>query len=104
MPGIIDRYKREDFTISQRTGISDGKPVFGTITAHGFSLDYSRQDGTSFGVVHRGKTFYVAPLDSTPTLPCKITLNGVEYEAETVERLMTLGGELWGYKIVAFGG
>lgn len=104
MPGIIDRYKRETYTISQRSGISDGKPTFSTITARGFSLDVSREDGTEFGTVHRGKVFFVAPLDSVPTLPCKITLDNVEYEVQTIERLMTLGGVLWGYKIVAFGG
>ena len=103
MPGLIDRYKRETYTIKQRSGIVDGKPTFTEIQAQGLSLDTSKDDESSFGTVHRGKVFFVAPLDSTPQIPCKIVYDGVEYDVRTVERLMTLRGELWGYKLVAFG-
>ena len=104
MAGLIDRYKREDFTISQRTSISDGKPVFTTISARGFSIDMSYDSLTAFGNVHRGKVFYVAPLDSTPTMPCQITHDGLDYDVKSIEVLRTLSGVLWGYRLTAVGG
>lgn len=104
MPGPIDRYKRETYTIKQRSTIVDGKPTFTETEAHGLSLDLGLDELSVFGQVHRGKVFFVAPLASTPQLPCVIVFDGVEYDVQTVERLMTLGGTLWGYKLVAFGG
>lgn len=104
MAGPIERYKRETYTIKQRSSIVDGKPTFSEISARGLSLDLSKDEVSKYGNVARGRVFFVAPLDSTPTMPCKIVFDSVEYDVQSIEVLKTLRGALWGYKLVAFGG
>ena len=103
MPGLIEKYKRDTFTLKRRSGISDGKPTFSSETCEGLSLDMTKEEISVFGLNHRGKVFYVCPLETTPQLPCKITFDGLDYDVQTIEVLRTLRGELWGYRMIAFG-
>ena len=103
MAGIIERNARDQATIRQRIGITDGKDVWGDVQCRCFVLDFEQSDKEYFGAIQNGKIFMVAPMATDPQLPGRILHNGEEYEIRGIRTYRNLKGVLMGYRIAVAG-
>ena len=105
MAGIIERIAKNPATILQRTGITDGKPVWSEISCLCFPFDFEQSDKEYFGAIQDGKIFMVAPLelDTPPELPGRIVYDGIEYDIRGIRTYRNLKGVCMGYRIAVAG-
>ncbi len=105
MAGMIERNANFPLALKQRTGITDGKPIFGSpVPCLGMVFGLSQNDINRLGSIQDGKVFLVAPLESHPALPGFITYDGKDYEIKSLKIIRNLKGIVQGYRIVAVGG
>jgi len=104
MAGLIERNAKNIISLKQRTGISDGKPVFGTaVSCLAMIFDFRQSDKNEFGSIQNGKIFLIAPLSSPPALPGFVSCDGNDYEMKSVKILRNLKGVVLGYRVAAAG-
>ena len=101
--GIIEKHAKTAATLKQRSGISDGKPIWSGSSCTVMELSYTRSDVERFGTIANGKIFLVSPLPFTPTLPGRIVCGGVEYDIKGIRTYRNLKGVLIGYRMAVAG-
>ena len=104
MAGIIEKNAKNPITIRIASDIVDGETSFVNHAAMAMVFESSQLAFDNYGTVQHETTFFVAPLDVTPELPCEVIYDNACYDVKSIKIMRNMKGVLLGYKLTSVGG
>ena len=104
MAGLIEKNAKTPITVRVASEIIDGETSFVNHAALAMVFETSQLAFDNYGTVQQETTFYVAPLNVTPELPCNVVYNNECYDVKSIKIIRNMKGVLLGYKITSVSG